>query len=106
MIEAIGFPTFKLLLYPKTEYLISGSFGPLGHILAYLSGIMGNQRLTFFIILGLYRDYTSPKRLKVTYSTTRIGNGKGFINQRPWVLAQAAALIAEATLTKIYLDWL
>ena len=37
----------------------------------YLSGIMGNQRLTFSIILGLYRDYSTPKRLKVTYSTTR-----------------------------------
>ena len=36
-----------------------------------LSGIMGNQRLTFFIISGVYRDYTTPKRLKVTYSTTR-----------------------------------
>ena len=33
---------------------------------------MGNQRLTFFIILGLYRDYTAPKRLKVTNSTTRL----------------------------------
>ena len=37
----------------------------------YLSGIMGNQRLTFFhnirIIEGLYY----PKRLKVTHSTTR-----------------------------------
>ena len=32
---------------------------------------MGNQRLTFLIMLGLYRDYTTPKRLKVTYSTTR-----------------------------------
>ena len=32
---------------------------------------MGNQRLTFFIIYGLYRDYTTPKRLKVTYSTSR-----------------------------------
>ena len=28
---------------------------------SYLSGIMGNQRLTFFIIRGLYRDYTTPK---------------------------------------------
>ena len=27
----------------------------------YLSGIMGNQTVTFFIIQGLYRGYTTPK---------------------------------------------
>ena len=40
--------------------------------LTYLSGIMGNQRLTFFIIPGLDRDCTTQKRLKVTYSTSRV----------------------------------
>ena len=29
--------------------------------LPYLSGIMGNERLTFFIVEGLCRDYTTPK---------------------------------------------
>ena len=46
-------------------------FRALGFRVSYLSGIMGKQRLTFFMIQGLYRNYTTPKRLKVTYSTSR-----------------------------------
>ena len=46
-------------------------FRALGFRVSYLSGTMGNQRLTLFIMQGLYRDYTTPKRLKVTYSTSR-----------------------------------
>ena len=44
-------------------------------LFTYLSGIMGNQRLTFFIIQGLSRDYTTPKRLKITYSSTTYLSG-------------------------------
>ena len=53
--------------------------------LSYLSGIMGNQRLSIFITQELYRDYTTPKRLKVTYSTTRLleaGDTRTHVSQR------------------------
>ena len=53
-------------------YLYREYFRAQVYTISYLSGIMGNQRLTFFIILGLHKDYTAPKRLKVTHSTTRI----------------------------------
>ena len=53
-IQGAGLQTFSL------------SFGVAACILkrnsiTYLSGIIGNQRLTLFIIQGLYRDYTTPK---------------------------------------------
>ena len=47
--------------------LVSGFLG-----LNLLLGYHGDPKLTFFIILGSYRDETTPKRLKVTYSTTRL----------------------------------
>ena len=36
-----------------------------------MSGILKNYRLTLGSMLGLYRDYCTPKRVKVTYSTSR-----------------------------------
>ena len=43
----------------------------IGGFEAYLSSSLGNQRLTFGSLLGLCRGYSTPKRLKVTYSTAR-----------------------------------
>ena len=36
-----------------------------------LVGYHGELKVNLFIIQGLYRDYTTPKRLKVTYSTSK-----------------------------------
>ena len=41
-----------------------------GSLLAGYHG--GTKGLTFFIIQGLHRDSTTPKRLKATYSTSRL----------------------------------
>ena len=53
---------------------------------------MGNQRLTLFIIQGLYRDYTTPKRLKAP--TLLLGSKKAAIKTRsPPPLKEALELV-------------
>ena len=51
--------------------------GPHNHI-TYLSSILGNIRLAFGSILGSYRDYSTPNKLKVTYSETPISVSKEY----------------------------
>ena len=52
---------------PRVEFPIKRDF-------TYLSSVLENyskESLAFGSILGLYRDYSTPKGLKVTDSTTR-----------------------------------
>ena len=69
-VKCIHSATEKPLEGPLIETLHPGHQNSPKALYTYLSGIMGNQRLTFFIISGICRDYTTPKRLKVTCSTT------------------------------------
>ena len=62
----------------------------------YLSSILGNERLTLGSISGLCRVYSTPKRFKVTCSTTRILFGGSLLSAKRVVVEMLLDMLAAA----------